>query len=281
MVSCYRPQNLREALEIRKNKKPIVFAGGTDLMVKMKNWAGLSPKFESDVLFIGHLKELRSIEHRNACIKIGAACTLADIIEDEFVPNYIKDILINMASPAVRNIATLGGNICNSSPAGDTLPVLYALNAKLRLESVDGNREIDIEDFIYGPGKNQLRDNELLKEISIELKPFDCVFHKKIGTRKASSISKASFIGLANIKDNKIDDIRISFGAVAKTVVRSREIEDKLKGATLRDIEENFSKIKELYLGLINAIDDQRSSKEYRQDASIKLLEKFLLDELK
>lgn len=281
MVNCYNPKSLKEALNIRKNKSVILFAGGTDLMIKMKSWSGLSPKFEQDLLFIGHLKELRNIKYKNGCLKIGAACTLTEIIESKVVPYYIKDIVSNMASPAVRNIATIGGNICNSSPAGDILPLLYALNTRLILESVDGKREINIEDFIYDPGKNNLRENELLIEILINLEEFNIVCHRKVGTRKANSISKASFIGFANISNKKIEDIRIAFGAVAKTIVRCRDIEERLKGMNDKDITDNLLKIKESYSNLINSIDDQRSDKEYREKISIKLLESFLLRELK
>lgn len=280
MVNGYRPNSLKEALEIRRSKKVIVFAGGTDLMVKRKNWAGLSPKFEEDVLFIGHLEELRIIKLEKNHLIIGASSRLIEIIECKMVPDYVKNILINMASPAIRNIATIGGNICNASPAADTLPVLYAMNAKLIVKNIDEEREINIEDFIYEPGRNSLKDDELLKEIIIPIDRFNVVFYKKVGTRKANSLSKASFIGLANINNKKIEDIRIAFGAVSKVVVRDKKIEQKLKGLEQITIKNNFINIREMYSNLIKPIDDQRSSKEYRKEVSLKLLEKFLLNEI-
>ncbi|CAH2213752.1 FAD binding domain-containing protein [Tepidibacter aestuarii] len=281
MVNSYRAQSLREALEIRQSKKVILLAGGTDLMVKRKNWSGVSPKFEQDVLFIGHLKELKRIEIDKNYLKIGSNCTLVEMAESEIMPEYIKNILLNMASPAIRNIATIGGNICNASPAADMLPILYAMNAKLILKNIDMERQLNIEDFIYAPGKNHLKENELLKEIIIPLDHFDIVFHKKVGTRKATSLSKASFIGLANIENKNIKDIRIAFGSVAPTVIRDREIENNLKGLDQKGIEKNLLNIKDMYSKSITPIDDQRSGKEYRKHVSLELVENFLLNEIK
>lgn len=281
MVNGYSPLSLNEALVIKQSKQVIPFAGGTDLMIKRKNWAGVSPKFEKDVLFIGHLKELKKIKLENNKLIIGANCTLAEIIENEIVPEYIKNILLKMASPAIRNMATIGGNICNSSPAGDTLPPLYAMNAQLILKSIDCKRRIKIEDFIYAPGKNNLKEDQLLTEIIIPLDNFNIMYYKKVGTRKANSLSKASFLGLAKINNNRIVDIRIAIGAVSPTIIRDRKIEEKLKGLDKNGLEKNLVKIKDMYLNLIQPIDDQRSSKEYRKKVSGNLLKYFLLKEMR
>jgi len=188
----------------------------------------------------------------------------------------LKSAISNMAAPTIRNIGTIGGNICNASPAGDTLPPLYILDAKIVLSSIDNQRIIPIDKFIIGPGRNDLKDDELLTEILIPNKKFNKEFYKKLGTRKAMALSKISFAGLAEIEDDKIEDIRIAFGAVAPKIVRSRTIEQEIIGHNINEINElSYSIVKE-YSEFICPIDDQRSSSIYRKQISIKLLDYFL-----
>jgi len=281
MVRTFRPQNLTEALEIRKNKKAIPFAGGTDLMVGHKRWAGTIPRFVSPVLFIGHLDELKEIIIEGKELHIGSACNLSSILECEYTPLVLKQSISNMASPAIRNVATMGGNICNTSPAGDTLPALYALDAELIVANANRERNIPIDEFITGPGQNTLEDDEILKEIIIPIEQFDVSYHRKVGTRKATALSKLSFIGLARIDDRKIIDIRIAFGAVAPTVVRSEANEDFIIGNNMEELSWLIPEIIEMYSPQICPIDDQRSTAQYRKAVSLRLLEHFLREELK
>ncbi|MGI6713286.1 MAG: hypothetical protein ACOX4L_11355 [Bacillota bacterium] len=130
------------------------------------------------------------------------------------------------------------------------------------------------------PGKINLNKNELLQEIIIPLHQFNIIYHKKVGTRKANSLSKASFIGFAQINNKAIEDIRIAFGAVSPTVVRDKNIEKILKGLNGRDLEKNLSKITDMYANLIWPIDDQRSSKKYRKKVCLNLLAYFLSNKI-
>ena len=289
MVRAYKPDSLREALEIVSREKCIILAGGTDLMVKKKHWPIMENEFDKIVLFLSDLKELKEIRKEKGSDKernndedilnIGATCTCSQIIESKLVPDFLKGVFLNMASPAIRNIATIGGNICNSSPAGDSLPMLYAMDALLILENLDGNREIHIEDFITGPGKNVMRRDEILTQIKIPLKNFDVKVYKKVGTRRAVALSKLSFIGLSDTKESKLTDIRIAFGAVGPTVVRSRDAENeiiKMCAQSMLDIK----KIRIIYEGLIKPIDDQRSTAFYRSEVCLRLIEDFLLNKV-
>ena len=95
-------------------------------MVRHKTWSGVAPKLPNPALMIGHLKELREIRVVDDNVRIGACCTLAEILGNGSVPDHVKLPLKQMASPSIRNIATMGGNIANASPAGDSLPMLYA-----------------------------------------------------------------------------------------------------------------------------------------------------------
>lgn len=277
MVRAYRPKNLGEALKIRGETRAIPMAGGTDLMVHRKRWPGLAPLFERPLLFIDRLREIATVGSDAENVRIGACCRLSSLFENGEVPGILKTAISQMASPAIRNRATIGGNICNASPAGDTLPILYALDSSVVLESSNGSRTLPIDRFITGPGETALRHDELLKEILIPKGEFNTVSYRKVGTRAASSCAKLSFVGLAQRREKTVEDIRICFGAVAPTVVRSRPIEERLKGKNTGEIETMISEIRGLYSSLIQPIDDQRSNAYYRKTISLRLLDHFLV----
>lgn len=276
MVETYHPKKLEEALAIRNRVKTIVFAGGTDLMVKRKKWSGLLPEFQSSVLFINDLDELKKIKTENRFLRVGAGVTLSELLQDVQVPEVLKAAIREMASPAIRNLATMGGNICNASPAGDTLPVLYSIGASIVLKSMTGSRELAIDEFIKSPSVSVLKEDELLTEVIIPINCFNKAYFKKVGTRKANALSKMSFAGLAKVTENKVEDIGISFGAVGPTVVRVKEIEEKIKGKDLTQLASLIPDIAKLYEPFIKPIDDQRSKAFYRKTVSLRILEYFL-----
>jgi len=171
-------------------------------------------------------------------------------------------------------MGTIGGNICNASPAGDTLPVLYALDAKLKLISSDSSREVNIEDFILGPRKIILEKNEVLESVIIQKAPFNRMYYEKVGARKASAISKLSFVGLAQIESEKVKDIRIAIGSAAPKTVRIKEAENLVIGSNLKEIETET--VKGIYAKEVVPIDDQRSTAAYRKTVALRLIQYFL-----
>ena len=276
MVNAFRPLSLREALDIRNVNETVVYAGGSDLMVRYRAWSGLTPRLPKPALMIGHLRELREIMVVDGTLEIGACCTLAEILSHRAVPGYVKLPLANMASPSIRNVATMGGNIGNASPAGDTLPMLYSLDARLTLQSLERVAVVNIADFITGPGQTILEDNQIVTRISIPLADFNRVYCRKVGTRRANSISKITVYAAARAGASAMEDVRISFGAMAPVVVRSREAESLLETLSPEECYERLEDVKACYLPLIRPIDDQRSTKEYRRRVAFRLLEDFL-----
>ncbi len=277
MVKTFVPGTLKEALEYRKQHKAIPFAGGTDLMVRKKSWSGTLPKFAAPVLMIGGLSYLKRCAAENGMLRIGASVTLADIAENESIPEILRLAVRQMASPGIRNIGTIGGNICNASPAGDTLPPLYVLDATVTLQNIVGSRELPIAQFITGPAKTVLREDELFISVNIPFTQFSNMYYRKIGTRKADALSKLSFAGLARVGEGKIEDIRIAFGAVAPTVIQSVGAERLLQSIKLEDLPALLPQVKDVYSRFIRPIDDQRSSAAYRKEVCMRLLEDFLL----
>jgi xanthine dehydrogenase FAD-binding subunit len=275
MVASYKPKTLQEALEILEFEDCTVFAGGTDLMVKKKQWAGLEPSFDKPVMFISEIKELTALYRDDKYIFIGAACTLSLLIDSEIIPSFYKDVFVEMASPSIRSTATLGGNICNASPAADSLPLLYALDAILLIENSCRKMEVPIDEFITGPGRNILKTGELITAIKIPIKEFTVAAYRKVGARKSTALSKLSFVGLANIDHEGLHDIRLSFGAVAPTLVRNRGIEEEIVSMYSSGFIDMYE-INKYYGVLIKPIDDQRSTAEYRKSVCLRLLADFI-----
>lgn len=276
MVDGIRPESLQKALEILSEQRCTIMTGGTDLMVQRARGFAIAPDFDKPILFIEHLAELKKIYIKNDKIHIGACAILADIIESEIVPTVFKDMIGQMASPPTRNMASIGGNICNASPAGDTLPYLYAVNAKVVLRSADNTRTMLIKDFIKAPKKTCINSDEILSDIIIPDKKFNCNYYRKLGQRKGMSLTKISLLGMADVSDNKISDIRIALGSVAAGIVHSPEIDKSMISRSVDEIKQMSDKILEQYDALIRPIDDARSTAIYRKKASLRLIKHFL-----
>lgn len=275
MVKTFNPSTLEECLITLSKEETVILNGGTDLMVKKKNWSGLTPSFNKPVIFINNLVELKNIKQEKNSLIIGSGCTFNQLAESEIIPKYFKEVIKQIASPAIRNLATIGGNICNASPAGDILPALYALDAKLVLKSINKERVIPIKEFILGPGKISITPKEILKEIILENFNQKNYYYHKLGTRKATALSKASFIGFYSIEDNIVKDIRIAFGSVGPVIIRDRDLELTFVGSSLQDLKFKMDDVIDRYSELIRPISDARSTAQYRKKVCLNLLRNF------
>jgi len=276
MVKAYRPETLKEALEILSQNDCSVIAGGTDLMVQRARGGGVLPAFEKPLLFIGHLKELQTVYKKDNIIHIGAGAIQTDLIRNSQIPDIFKKIIGEMAAPPTRNMASLGGNICNASPAGDSLPYLYAMDAEVVLVSRNNKRSMPIGQFITGPKKTDLKQGELLTEIRFEDRKYDNEKYVKIGQRKGMSLTKVSFLGMANIANGAISDIRIAWGSVAPLIVREKQIENSVTGKSLNEVRAMCEGLIERYKPMITPIDDARSSAKYRKNTALNLLKDYI-----
>jgi len=287
MVKAFTPSTIEDALNILNRKERVtILAGGTDLMVKNKRWSGTVPKLGDSILLVDNINDLRDVILEDGIIKIGSGVTLTEIAENKIFPKILRDASEKMASPAIRNIATIGGNIINASPAGDLLPPLYALDSKLVLKSKGRTRIVPIKDFIIAPGKTIIEKTELLICIQVPNYTITYDYYKKVGTRKSIALSKLSFCGI-KIKNGDDEEIRIAFGAVAPTIIKSDLIENKILNELIGnenstgDIDRNIRNIINEYDKLISPITDQRSTQGYRRKASLRILEDFLIQVLK
>lgn len=289
MDRTYKPTSLKEALELLHEKDLTIFAGGTDLSVKTRQGKGKPFNVEKPFLFISKIPEITQVFEKDNWLYIGAATVYSDLLKFYNIPDILKQAIKVIAAPGIRNLATIGGNICNSSPAGDTLPALYCLDAILIIQSIDSQKEVPISEFIMGPGKNLLDNKKLLTYIKIRKKDFKFQKFVKIGSRKAQTLSKVSVAFLGNKEEA---DLRISFGAVGPTVIRDIEKEKELKNIIFGNNESNinskknpindidFSTFSSIYSSIITPIDDQRSTASYRKETALRvgfsLLKEFL-----
>lgn len=274
MSKTYRPESLDDLLDLMAENDLIPFAGGTDLMVQ--NAAVDKPEFNKDVVFIAHLPELNRINRESENLVIGAAVTLAEIENHADVPELLKKAVGFIAAPALRNRGTMGGNICNASPAGDSIPPLYVLDARFRLQSKRGERTVRAEDFFKGPGRTDRRSDEILKDIVIPLKEWNIRKYRKVGTRAANALTKCSITAAAKVKNGRIDDLSIAFGAVGPVIVRDKTLEKKLIGLKAEELKNRIESIVKDYSAVIIPIDDQRSTAVYRKQVCLNLLREFL-----
>lgn len=276
MVETFIPKSKEEALRLLNQKNCRILAGGTNIMVKAKKWSGGITDFDSDIILIKHLQEIKNIKINERYLSIGAGCTLTKIEETIFLPDYFKKVILSIASQAIRNVATIGGNICNTSSEGDIFPLLYALDAILIIESLNVRREIAIADFILAPGKKDLKAEELLVEIRIPTNGFFLFYYKKVGSKRSNSLAKASFIGLYILENERIVDVRMAFGAVGATVIRSKELETSFKGVNKEQLGIILKDMDKEYINITATIDEDKSKVKYRKETYMNLMGEFL-----
>lgn len=271
MVTMYST-TLEEALSALAETSAAPVAGGTDWMVRHD---------PADApVFLGRIDALRAVRQDGTDISIGACCTFAQLLSEPLVPQLLKDAIHDIASPAIRNRGTIGGNIINASPAGDTLPPLYLLEATLTLQSQSGTRHVPVDTFILGVKRTDIRPGELLTRITLPATRGVTRF-EKVGARRAQAISKCSFAGLLRIEDDIVDDFRAAFGAVGTTALRNIDAERTLVGLPAGQVIDAIPALRAAYGALLSPIDDQRSTSAYRHATCLNLLEAFIRDTLR
>jgi CO/xanthine dehydrogenase FAD-binding subunit len=276
-IPVHTPKTLREAYEVLQQERGRmkVLAGGTDLMVTLHAQVEEHPAYMN----IWGLEELRGIAETGDKIRIGALTTYTQIIRSPLLQQHAA-ILIQasklVGASQIQNRGTLGGNIVNASPAGDTLPVLAVFEAELEIGSARGIRKIPFNQFYSGYRQTELAPEELLLAIHLP-KPAhdDWQYFRKVGTRQAQAISKVVLAILARRdQQHKIDFIRIAYGSVAPTVIRAPQTEALLTQRVLS--EELIKQARQSVRQEVHPISDVRSTEEYRRVISGNILGRAL-----
>lgn len=260
------PRSVEEAVKILyENNNLKIISGGTDVLIKLHH----GDMEEVELLSLKNLKELDFIKVlENDTIEIGSTTCFTNIYRNKIIKDFIPALgqgAVSMGGPQIRNMATIGGNVCNGAVSADSAPSLFAFNAKLRLRSFKGERIVPIEEFYEGPGKVNIRKDEILISIFIEKKDYEGVrgTYIKYSNRKAMDISMLGVCVVASMKENKFKDLRIALGVAAPTPIRCKDAEKYALG--LEYSEENINNIAQYAVKSASARDSWRASKAYRE----------------
>jgi len=257
--------------------KAEIMAGGTDIMVNMKRRV-VHPDL---IVSIHNLDQLRGFDQRSKTqFRIGVLNTMHDIAASGKVTNYFPALATaagGMGSPQIRNRATIGGNLVSSRPAADTIGPLIGYGAQVRLQGLNDERLVPMENFCTGPGECVLFDNELMTDILLDIPgPNTHGVYLKFGTRKSMEISIVSVTMILTLDNSGVcQEARIVLGAVAPTFVRAPEVERLLQGQRLS--EELARQAGELAQQSCSPITDSRASAEYRRMLVSALTRKSIL----
>jgi carbon-monoxide dehydrogenase medium subunit len=270
----FSPTTVAEAASVLKDCDggAKVLAGGTDLLSLMK----LRTVTPECIVSLKKITGLDYIREEGKELRIGALTTVAAILESELIKRQcfsLYEAAMAFATPQVRNMATIGGNICRSSPSSDTIPPLMVFGAELKLVGANGERRVLLEDFFTGAGQNVL-DREILTEIVVPIpdRQYGTAFTKL--TRTTTDLAKLNCAVQVTVSSGRCDDIKVVLGAVADRPLRIREVELCIKGQETMDevIEEAAQRVTES----IAPITDVRSTAEYRAQVSQVLVKRTI-----
>jgi CO/xanthine dehydrogenase FAD-binding subunit len=275
------PRSIGEAAEGLRNGNVTILAGGTDLMPQSK--AGKT-EFRANLMNIRHIEGLRGIKRTASGFQIGALTTITDLRDSSEIKVELPALWQasdHFASDQIRNAATIGGNLSNASPAGDTLVPLLVFDARVVLASKPNGalqmRSIAVAEFVVGPGKTSRKPDELLTAVEIDAPPSGFISRFfKFGTRPALDISTIS-IGLGGVSNGKrLRNARVAIGAVAPTPIRAPQVEEALEGKLLDSA--TIAAAAAAAGRDIRPISDLRASDWYRRELVHNMLERMLSD---
>jgi CO/xanthine dehydrogenase FAD-binding subunit len=272
------PRTLPDAYAALAEAPTRPIAGGTDLMVALTGELGEPP---ARVLDLWHLDDLRGIALEGDAIILGALTTYTEIRRSAVCLEHLPALVeaaATIGAAQIQNRGTLGGNIANASPAGDTLPVLLALDATFVLGSVRGERSVAADAFWPSYRRTALAPDELLLRIRIPLAAGRETRFRKVGTRRAQSISKV--VMALSWRDAGPSapwtDVRLALGSVAATPIRATATEAILEGRA--PTPETADSAAETLAGELEPIDDVRSTAEYRRLVAARILHRLIRD---
>ena len=267
-----RPRNLEEALAARAAHPDwMVLAGGTDLMVNANHRPA-----PAGIIDLWRLPDIRPITVTDGAVTIGAGATWYEV---ETEPGLVKrwfplaQAAREIGALQIQMRGTLGGNVGNSSPVGDSLPVLLALDAELELASVRGRRKLPYRDFCTGYRKTALAPDELIVSATLAAPSAGTrTLWRKVGTRRAQSISKVMGAAAITLDGGVVSSARVALGAVADRPIRVPAVEDAVRGLTPTKAAEAA---RVAVRTAIKPIDDIRSTARYRHEVAENLVARF------
>jgi carbon-monoxide dehydrogenase medium subunit len=260
------PQSLQEActLLVQYGDKAKVLAGGSDLLVKMKDGL-MTPAVLVSLRNLDGLKTIRYEAGRG--VVIGARSTHDELMNDPVLQEKYRSVCEaahTMAAYQIRNIGTIGGNLVNAVPSADLPPILIALDAQARIVGAGSERTIPLEDFFVGPCVTVLENGDILTEIIIPDQPTTGSNYIKSELRRAGALAVVGVASSVTVSDDTFRDVRIVLGAVAPTPIRARQAESVLRGKKIS--QELINEAGKVAAAESKPISDIRGSIEYRRN---------------
>ena len=263
----YNAKSVEEAAALLKEHPDTrIISGGSDVLIKIREgkMAGTS------LVCIRDIKEIQGVSKKdNRDIYIGAGTTFSHITNDPIIQECIPvlgEAVDQVGGPQIRNIGTIGGNICNGAVSADSAPTVFSLNALLRIEDGNGGRTVPVKEFYLGPGRVDLKRGEILTHVIIPAEEYQGYrgHYIKYSMRKAMDIAtlSCSVVSRVNMEKNILEDVRITFGVAAPVPFRCEKTEAALKGMSVS--EELYQTIEESVRQEISPRDSWRASREFR-----------------
>jgi CO/xanthine dehydrogenase FAD-binding subunit len=264
----HRPRSLEQALALRAERPGACFAaGGTDLFVQLGRAPADAPP--TSVISLRAVEELLGVttDEESGRTRIGAAVTIAELLAHPLINDnfpVLAQACAVLGSPQIRNVATVGGNLCNASPCADTAPPLLALEARVELvDPAGGTRELPLEEFFTGPGETALAPDELLGAVLLQRQGDGAcgLFLKK--RRVRMDLALASVAAQVKADGRWCERARLAAGSVAPTPIRLREVERLLEGKEISG--QLLLEAQKLSSRIVAPISDLRTTEEYRR----------------
>ncbi len=263
--SYHKAGSIQEAIRLLQNDpKARLIAGGTDVLIKLHKGKG---EFHH-LVDIHDIAELNFITHAgNGDLVIGPGTCFTDVGESPLVRQHVavlSEAVSTIGGPQVRNMATIGGNICNGVPSADSASPLMALNAVLTIQGAAGTRQIPVENFFISPGRVALEPHEILTAITITRDNYEG-YHGhfyKYAMRLAMDIATIGCAAVCRVEDGVLEDLRLAYGVAAPVPIRCKSAENKVRGRRVSP--ELLEDIAEAVSDDVNPRTSWRASKEFR-----------------
>lgn len=271
--SFHAPRTLDELVAARAaHPEAVLLAGSTDVGL----WVTKQMRVLTDIIYLGHVAELKTVREAGGCIEIGAGVSLEDAYAAvcRHYPAELGELRQRFASLPIRNAGTLGGNVANGSPIGDSMPWLIALGSSIVLRGPKGERTLALEDFYLGYQVKDLRAGEIVAAVRVPLPRPNVVLRTyKLAKRFDQDISAVCAAFAFTLEDGIVRDARIAFGGMAATPKRAAQAEAVLRGRAWDEsaVDEAMAALARDYAPL----SDMRASSGYRMKAARNLLRRY------
>ena len=257
--------SIQEAIRfLKQNPEAHLIAGGTDVLVKLHKGKG-----DFDHLIDIHgIAELDFISQKDdGDLVIGPLCCFTHVAESALVRKHIpilSEAILTIGGPQVRNMATIGGNLCNGVPSADSATPLIALNAVVTIEGPDGSRQMPLEDFFLGPGRVALEHHEIMTAITVSRGNYDGYSGHffKYAMRDAMDIATIGCSAVCRVEEDVLADLRLAYGVAAPVPIRCKDTEDKIRGRKVST--QLLNDIAEAVVDDVSPRTSWRAAKEFR-----------------